>query len=1096
MRDDTTGNCHSRLKVLCCNSPVALEKAFNGDFTGFIRSCAGGADYLVLSPNSKSSNELLALALRQGGLPDSLPQSNFLTIKQLCRELMKECGTQKRTVSRTCCIEILKEVVTHQALTSFESIKGFHGLYDNLYDLIIKFKEAGHAPRTSTPGRHGIPEGHINAAFLRVFEKYDEYLEKNNFFDEADVLLFAKDAAASSQKLSKVTALFITGFVHLSGFEEAFLANLVKSVNNARLYMLYTKDDKHSARYSHLGGFIASLQKNAGADITNLTGDDNDLSGNLGYIKKNIFLTYDGKDDFDAGDDSIQIIAAESADDEVDFCARTVKSLVRSKGYKYNDIAVVARGLNGYTERIVKRFDRYGISADLTRSLPAVNLNVIKTAMLPLYLTQRDFRREDLMSFLRSGYIARKSEIDINKVELHLINAGIVIGAENYPDKLQKYLNTLRQSSKDADSVLHTKRYLKLFIGEVTEAIPRRATVKGYKESLLALLQDRYMIKERMVSGLRDTAPELVKRDIAAYIRFSEAFDEIAAALALLGRQNKEVGIDEMISLLTGQLQTKSVTLDNGLYDGAAPDTGVNAIKFYSPEEFFASPYKVVFLLNMTDGVFPKRVTPSFLLGGRGQNYKFLPDNKAVVNNEKLFFYRALALCSERCYITYCENGADSGFSTGLTPAARSPFIDDITLLLEGGCSKRTIKQPSAMAGEPPTANRVDILRNFFGEMAGRCTSDQINIFNFLVSHDDTGHFQRVFKNTMIERKRAHADSFTRYEGNLSQEGGFINGKITDLFRGKVFSPSQLDTFANCPVSYFFARVLCLTPIEPVETALPARDKGTILHDILFLYYSSLKEMTQSEPLFYPKDYLSRCELLEKTADGYFKETADLYARINPRIMELEQKLIINMLKGFIKFECDKRDLPPENKRAYNRAVKEGYFFEPAYFELGFGANRDKGGGADKEPFVVELSDGNKISIRGYIDRIDVSESGGLFVVIDYKSGSYPSNADVKRGVSFQMPVYSEYVKRVLLKGYEPACGKYYKLKSPAGAGIITVTLEDVMELLTQNIKMMKAGEFFVAPKKCNPWCDFSSICRYDKSVSEMKAGKRVKGLN
>ena len=67
---------------------------------------------------------------------------------------------------------------------------------------------------------------------------------------------------------------------------------------------------------------------------------------------------------------------------------------------------------------------------------------------------------------------------------------------------------------------------------------------------------------------------------------------------------------------------------------------------------------------------------------------------------------------------------------------------------------------------------------------------------------------------------------------------------------------------------------------------------------------------------------------------------------------------------------------------AFDDAQRASHRSRPAAAELGFGMPRSPSG-----PVTIDIGNNRSLRVRGSIDRIDVTDSGGLLVV-DYKTGS------------------------------------------------------------------------------------------------------------
>lgn len=1086
------------MEVICSNSPVVLYRAFYDALRALVQS---RGEYRILVPNLKCGINIAEALIKDRSMPQSFQQSRFATFKTVCNSIIKETAPEARIINETSCKEILKDIVGREGkLSPLDSIKECAGLYDNLYKLIMKFKENGFV--AGGDQSNGAPID-VSRSFFQIYRKYNEYLKNKCALDEADVMSLAKKNIARSKSLSKIKTLLVFGFAHFPAFEESLLAELSKKFDRSYIYMLYDSGSGFEQRYSYLNGTMSRLQKH-GAVIKHLNDEKYYENNNLNYLKENIFISFKEKDVFDESDASVSILSADGALEEASVCAAEIKALIDSRKYAPSEIAIIVRDKSGYAPHIMSAFDEYGIPASLDNEIALWKLNIIHTLLLPIRLVADDFTRDDLISFLNSGYVQLGDDIDIGGGELTLMKAGFVRGAKSCIDKLA----SLEIAQKDDRNVYSNftaqiRVYLSGFFDFISQNIKPEDTLSNYKTALKSVLEVKFSIKERIVNSLRDTAPNLIKRDIDAYDKFFKAFDDIIRAYNIAGKSDKKIEVAYLLNLLLEQI--KKVSALDEVY--GARDTEGQSVSIFTPEEFFFDDYKAIFFMNMTEGSFPSRVKPSFLLGGaplQHERFSFLPKNEDILNADKALFYRIIALCGEKLYLTYSVSGGQ------VSASGRSPFLDDVSLLLEGTGGARSIERERAIEDD----SKDVLLEKFFTSIGSRADESMKSLYNYLVTKSgDNDFYRRIFGNVIIERERDISDDFTSYEGNIAAQesdiSDFIKNALVGKFHGKIFSASQIDEFANCPISYFFNRILKLKSLLPPDVSVPASIRGSILHDILFEYFSA----TSLSGAPYDEDNI------EKTAHKYFDENSAEYTAQNPRMMEIEKRGIIRTLRQVIKFELEQRQKAEDKlekakikyeeefaKSAKSRAkgtlpkyfidAQERYLkaqdeprLEPTFFEYGFGVEKSKSKSSDpaenvdREPFLINLPDGASILLRGYIDRIDVDHDSRKYAIIDYKSGNAPINADVLIGASLQLPLYDEYVRSVLLKDYEPTCNVFFLLKEIKHSKINAV-FNDVKPFLVEYLKMMKDGRYYSRPnKECKSWCAFTSICRYDKET-------------
>ncbi len=309
---------------------------------------------------------------------------------------------------------------------------------------------------------------------------------------------------------------------------------------------------------------------------------------------------------------------------------------------------------------------------------------------------------------------------------------------------------------------------------------------------------------------------------------------------------------------------------------------------------------------------------------------------------------------------------------------------------------------------------------------------------------------------------------FTRFDGHVG------TGLVTPFDPSRPVSATRLETYAECPRRFLFARELQVRrPVRPEDlwTIEPAQ-RGTLVHAILEEY---VVERLAGQPP-------SLARLLAIADDRFAAaEAGGLVGR--PLLWRLVQA---GIRRDLARFHVEEGDL------------------EPLAAELAFG--EDDGDAA----VVVTLEDGRQVSFRGRADRVDRS-AGGQLVVSDYKTGRQPGLAKlmgdpVVQGRRLQLPLYGM-AARARFGGSGETHARYWLLSGERSASCyhlrLTEAVEDrfrrVVGLIADGIE---AGAFPAIPGEpiergflgCQ-WCDFDTVCpsTRDRQWQTKRAAARLR---
>ncbi len=306
-------------------------------------------------------------------------------------------------------------------------------------------------------------------------------------------------------------------------------------------------------------------------------------------------------------------------------------------------------------------------------------------------------------------------------------------------------------------------------------------------------------------------------------------------------------------------------------------------------------------------------------------------------------------------------------------------------------------------------------------------------------------------------RRAAHAEQTRRsfqfageYEGRVSS--GLVAWSTQE---GARWSASSLDSYLTCSFQFFGHRVLGLRELDDEPDEGDGAMRGTIVHEIL-------------EEAFKP--------LVE---DG----------------LPLSEDTIGTVI-DFI---------DTKGKEKWDSAPDEKHFGQAALWRLEWPRYRDRivrmlkdqvlAVGQDdgyrvlavEHPFDVIVGTKPKLRIAGKIDRID--ETPNDLTVIDYKTGSIPSQKDVRDGKNTQLLIYAH-----ALSDLREANGKELRLqfaKLPARGDRRSWALDsgndddaevigNVPRILQVNRDKVETGDFRVkpTPDTCPSYCAMKHVCR------------------
>lgn len=808
-----------------------------------------------------------------------------------------------------------------------------------------------------------IPEDSVVASKMQdirhIYEEFEAFAGERYIVAEQLVELLTRHVGQS--KLVCGSSLYFDGFTGFTPVQLELVEKLMTCADD--LTFSFTLDDRDQ-KYEHIKDYelfyltkttikkLTEAAAAAGVEIESpvvLPGTINYRLGEnreLFFLERNLFRSPYQK--WKQPLERIHLTATGDAQDEIVFVASTIRRLVREKGYRYKDIAIVAGDLEQASHIYERVMEEYEIPVFIDANACLKANPCAETIRSVLAVLADDFSYDSVFRFLKAGMTDLSFE-DIELLENYALKRGVRgysrwnrAVSENYEKTSPVNVEEIRQA------------FMKMF-GDIRKVFAdKKAVTKDYVEALYDFLLQIHMY-EKLEARKNELYEENRINEGDAYGQIFEKtvrlFDKIAE---LLG--DTKMSVKEFYEIV-----------DTGLSDievGVVPPT-VDRVLIGDITRSRLNHIKVLFFTSVNDGIVPKAPKKGRILSDRDRDIlsdcglELAPSDKQNSYIEQFYIYTILTKPSDHLYISYHK------LSASLESMRPSYLLGRISSIF-----------PSLQAEEYDAAS---------------CMPDTVN-----------RSLRRILRTEEDDSEDAESRILTR----ILTEKGFAR-ELTAIYKGKTYrnvaeqlpletiallygrylhaSVSKLELYARCGFAYFLKYGLRLKEREMYQ--VDVRNVGVILHSVMEGLFKQVRDTRNNDWENFPEDerMLMVTELVnraaEESAGDFFEDNAR-----NAYMLQMIERMAqtsAGMLQKHIRLGSMK----------------------PGMLEKTFDSAKDEVGS-----YLFELPNQIRMSINGKIDRVDVEEEDGTVYikVIDYKSSTRKlSLEEVLNGEQLQLVTYS-----------------------------------------------------------------------------------------
>ena len=678
----------------------------------------------------------------------------------------------------------------------------------------------------------------------------------------------------------------------------------------------------------------------------------------------------------------VQAVTLRDPMEECRFAAALCRRLAMKNGWRWNDMLILCRDIDGYRQPLKEAFRAYDVPLFLSSSRAASRHPLAESLVDALRLVEEAPRTEDALALLHAGYMPLEAD-EVNRLANYI---------EKYALKPWALLRPLKRGSAAEREALELVRVrFAEPIGELKRRLKRSRTLKDQLTAVYGFLEDmgaadrlRQRLNALSEGGLREQAGE----EGQVWNRIVGALDQMAE---LMGE--RPLPIPELRQTLTESLDAAIIK--------PLPQSG-DAVYAQTTDRIIAQRAKALLILGETDRAISD--TDGLLNPAQMQAFSRLArawlgsDGMELSRMRRFYLKASVEMTGEYLCVSAPLSALDGGAQH---PGALLTLLKGIfpALTVRGGISDDDGVQ-WMLRGAPEAASAWaarSLSAVSEGESARPWDTAALAGLRQIGKELISDGARRALRQIGAALSRGEsADALN------PETAGALYGALRRQ------SISRLELYARCPFAYYTRYGLRPERIEPFQ--LTVQDEGTFFHNAVHEFLlASMEDLNRLDD-----------DEAGRRMDGIADRLLETMASEGPL--------------GDSAVALAERRRLKATARTCAAVLAEhmrGSRFSAAALETDFGVE-------DGMARLTVNAVSGACTLEGRIDRIDEWAEGGYLRVIDYKRGGKPLALDETwHGLSLQLPVYLAAATR---KRHEQSAGVYY---FPLDEGILTTQSTD-----------------------------------------------------
>ena len=265
----------------------------------------------------------------------------------------------------------------------------------------------------------------------KVYQGFQEYLEGNYITNEEMLDVLCQVVAQSEILRDSVIAL--DGFTGFTPVQEKLLRELLHICQDVIVTVTIDgREDPYVLKHNYQ---LFAMSKQTVTSLVKIAKEERILIRDaitlyenppyrfreneaMAFLERNIFRY--SQNVFTKKQNSIHLHCGRNPKEEAEYVMGEIRRLVRTKGYRYREIAVIAGDVSAYADYIEKMAEVYEVPIFMDHKRSVLLNSFVEYIRSLLAMIEQNFTYEAVFRFLRTGFVQFQNE-EIDELENYVI---------------------------------------------------------------------------------------------------------------------------------------------------------------------------------------------------------------------------------------------------------------------------------------------------------------------------------------------------------------------------------------------------------------------------------------------------------------------------------------------------------------------------------------------------------------------------------------------------------------------------------------------------------------------------------------------------